>query len=315
MRFFKGESPPFRGVAYRPDGRALITATQGGRITLWDLDSGRELTRLKGHPGPPYRSIGIDAIAISPDCRLLAAAGDALRVWNLDTGEPLVGFDSPTAHSLRGAVFALGGSRLVAGIYYRWRHEARQQGLMVWDTADGTTLSALPAPGVAHPLTASPDGQSVFGDCNARPVRWHIPARQEHATQFATPSPSSAMAVSVPTGVVAQGTYRVVEIRDANGERLLAQWEAHKKGVFALAFSADGNLLATGSGDEVVKVWDVSGVAGVLADPNAAPLTAVPERGAYEWGLGPVRAIAFSPDGLTAAAVGDRVKFVVWDVE
>jgi WD40 repeat protein len=125
---------------------------------------------------------------------------------------------------------------------------------------------------------------------------------------------SSALAASPAAGVVAQGSYRTVEIRDATGERLLARWDAHKKGVFALAFSADGTLLATGGGDEVVKVWDVSGVAGVLADPNALPLTAIPERGAYEWRLGPVRAIAFSPDGLTAAAVGDRVKFVVWDL-
>jgi WD40 repeat protein len=314
MRFFKGQKPPYRGVAYRPDGRTLITATQSGVVTLWDLDAGRELTRLKGKPGPPYRMSDIEAMALSPDGRLLAAAGPTLRVWNLDSGALVEGFDAGEVPAFRGVTFALNGLRLVASINGGFSLAFGRAGLAQWVTADGSDLPVLPADSYARSLTASPDGESVFTESAARTVRWHLPTRQQYPTAFSVSSCSS-LASSPAAGVVAHGIYRTVEIRDANGERLLAQWEAHKKGVFALVFSADGTLLATGSGDEVVKVWDVSGVPSVLADPNAPPLTSMPERSAFEWGLGPVRALAFSPDGLTAAAVGDRVKFVVWDVE
>jgi WD40 repeat protein len=305
MRFLKGQQPPYRGVAYLPDGRALITATQSGVVTLWNLDGGSELTRLA------YRLVRIDSIALSPDGCLLAAAGDALTVWDVRAGAIAERFES--LPHLRGVAFALNGSRLVASIYHGFATAARECGLAMWDTVDGRALPRFPTDGSARWLTTGPDGQSVFGESGYRVARWHLPSETEHPTQLALTS-SSALAASPAAGVVAQGSYRTVEIRDATGERLLARWDAHKKGVFALAFSADGTLLATGGGDEVVKVWDVSGVAGVLADPNALPLTAIPERGAYEWRLGPVRAIAFSPDGLTAAAVGDRVKFVVWDL-
>jgi WD40 repeat protein len=116
MRFFKGEKPPFRGVAYRPDGRTLVTATQSGVVTLWDVESGRELARLKGRPGPPYRMSDIEAMALAPDGRLLAVAGPTLKVWNLDTGELAEGYDPGAIPAFRGVTFALGGSRLVASI-------------------------------------------------------------------------------------------------------------------------------------------------------------------------------------------------------
>src|SRR6266511_942915 len=110
MRFFKGEKPPYRGVAYRPNGRTLITATQSGVVTLWDLEAGRELAPLKGKPGHPYRLPRIDAMALSPDGRLLAATGNSLTVWNLDTGEEAAGFDSVNINAFRGVAFALNGA-------------------------------------------------------------------------------------------------------------------------------------------------------------------------------------------------------------
>jgi WD40 repeat protein len=311
MRLFKGQQPPYRGVVFRPDGRTLLTATQSGVVTLWDLDTGRELTRLKDRRGPPYRMSDIEAMALSPDGRLLAAAGPALRVWNLETGELVEGFDPGETPAFRAVTFALNGSRLVASINSMFSPGYRREGLAQWDTTDGSTLPVIP---VDHyygsSLTTSPDSESIF----VASGRLHLPTQQKYPTRF-TGSSCSSLASSPAAGVVAHGIYRAVEIHAPTGERLLASWEAHKKGVFALAFSADGKFLVTGSGDEVVKVWDVSGVAGVLADPNAPPLTLMPERSAHEWEIGPVRAVAFSPDGLTAAAVGDRVKFVVWDVE
>jgi WD40 repeat protein len=62
--------------------------------------------------------------------------------------------------------------------------------------------------------------------------------------------------------------------------------------VFAVAFSPDGTLLATASGDNTARLWDP------VTGECVRTLTGHPE---------PVFAVAFSPDGtLLATASGDK---------
>jgi WD40 repeat protein len=68
--------------------------------------------------------------------------------------------------------------------------------------------------------------------------------------------------------------------------------KSHSKAVTSLAFSNDSRLLATGSYDSIIKLWDVATMSELITLQNN-PI--------------PVRAIAFSPDvTLLASAGGDR---------
>jgi WD40 repeat protein len=73
-----------------------------------------------------------------------------------------------------------------------------------------------------------------------------------------------------------------------------------RKHFTAIAFHPSGKYLAATSNDETVKFYDV-------ATWTVAKV--------YRWEIGRMRSIAFSRDGMIAAAGGDRGEVVVWDLD
>jgi WD40 repeat protein len=73
-----------------------------------------------------------------------------------------------------------------------------------------------------------------------------------------------------------------------------------KKHFTGLAFHPSGRYLAATSNDGTVKFYDTTTWKMVQA---------------FNWEVGRLRSLAFSPDGMLAAAGGDKGKIVVWDVD
>jgi WD40 repeat protein len=72
--------------------------------------------------------------------------------------------------------------------------------------------------------------------------------------------------------------------------------------VNAAAFTPDGHVLATGSEDGKVILWDTSNPDGTV---RSTPLEGHTEA---------VKAVAFASDGRTLATAGDDGKVIIWDV-
>ena len=70
-------------VAISPDSRKLLTATNDGHVSLWELSSPDV---FKG-PVKSHRGFPIQCVAFSPDGLIFASGGDdqSIRVWNSES--------------------------------------------------------------------------------------------------------------------------------------------------------------------------------------------------------------------------------------
>lgn len=74
-------------LCYAPDGSRIVTADSGGTLKFWDARNGRELLAIPGEARPDLAGEGAktNSIAFSPDGKLLAVAGDGLRLLDAST--------------------------------------------------------------------------------------------------------------------------------------------------------------------------------------------------------------------------------------
>lgn len=76
------------GIAFSPDGRLLALATDGERVPVVEVATGRERLAVR-HGG--FLSWGAWGVVFSPDGRWLATCGAReARIWDADTGKQLL---------------------------------------------------------------------------------------------------------------------------------------------------------------------------------------------------------------------------------
>src|SRR5262249_25523615 len=146
----------------------------------------------------------------------------------------------------------------------------------------------------------------------ALPSRELSHAEDEVMAVALSPDPSTPLLVTGGS----RGVVRVWNVQ--TGERLFPRPEhkvkaAHADDVWAVSFSPDGRLFATGSRDETVKIWDANRFEVVRTlDWNTS--AGVPGKaGSHRR----VRSLAFSTDGqqlLVGGGGGGQGAAVLWQV-
>jgi len=178
--------------------------------------------------------------------------------------------------------------------------------LWVWDLSSGLEpdhLLRLDNPPTVPSLSFSPDGHTLAAGSGFGLIRlWDIPAgglvREMQA------SDNAVVAVYSPDGsVLAAGSsgfgpdYAVRLWNPATGE-ILHTLEGHTNDVQGLAFSPDGQLLASCDGDGFTRLWDAG---------TGQPLQVLQQDAR-------VYDVAFSPDGTRLATGGSDGLIWVWGI-
>lgn len=145
-RELKGHTKQVFQMAFRPDGKYLVTASQDGSARIWDLKSLDSPPRLLEHSG-----MVIDA-QFSPDGARVATVGadKTAKIWDVESPEqtPLI-FEGHSSVVER-VVFSPNGQHLATA---GWDRTAR-----IWDVGTGKELLKLTHNHEVNDLHFSADG-------------------------------------------------------------------------------------------------------------------------------------------------------------
>jgi RNA polymerase sigma factor (sigma-70 family) len=261
-----------------PSGKLAPAGSMDQTIRLWSPTTGKQI-RIVGD-----RCDAVTSVAFSPDGRLLASAhrDGSLALWDPHTGRNVRRWQGH-AFAAASVAFSPDGKRLASGSF--WGSAVR-----LWDVASGAELQASDAHQSSVDLVRwLPDGKTLVSiDHLCRTLWWDL-ATQRPRRQVARPTPSwSAFALSADGKMLATGGFpdchvRLAEIDSDKPGRVLGK---HQNQIQVMVLSPDGRLLASGSRDEAIRLWDVE--AGKQVRQFEGP-------GQIAGGL------AFAPDGKTLA--------------
>ena len=246
-------------TAFAPDGAVLLTGEADGTCRLWNAADGRLLRTLDAHRDRITGAVFTDA-----GRRLLTASADNTVVqWDTAAGREAP--DRTLSHPAPVTSLAVDAAGRVA------LTGCGDGNVRIWDLAEARLIGVLHQAESAVVVDLSADGRWALA---AEPVRgivrtWDLGTKREPA-----PPGDAAEAERPPLLDLAARGELVWSARfSPDGTRILTVggngamlWDARTGAevqgfyphgaVAAVDFAADGRLIATGSWDHSVKIWD-----------------------------------------------------------
>ncbi|OAI47597.1 hypothetical protein AYO44_01590 [Planctomycetaceae bacterium SCGC AG-212-F19] len=293
-------------LEFSPDGRSLVAPCRDG-VQIW-------------HDGlaAPKPSVVLDhreiwAVRFTPDGRQMVLGGErgSLIFHDLQTGKFL---NVPLKLEDAGVWLECtpdGKSLLVAQVDYLKKPPGRiscfklvKPTTPVWSITTARNITT-------GPLFLAKGNQFVIFEWHADPPDdyWQVAVTRKTRTggpvaeKRVVGEASFYSPIVSPDRTLIAGRLRgwlAILKTNALGKQPVKVSNDGKKEFTGLAFHPSGRYLAATSNDATVKLYDTA---------------TWKVHTAFDWKIGRLRSVAFSPDGMRAAAGGDSGKIVIWDVD
>lgn len=191
---------------------------------------------------------------------------------------------------------------------------SRDSTVRMWSSATGEALHTLTGhQGPARAVAFSPDGRLLAsGGADATVRLWDAATGQAVRVMSGHEGPVLALVFSPDGRLLATGgSDATVRIWDPATGEMLHTATGHGGIVSAVVFSRDGSRLAAGSADATARVWDLTWP-GPGHRPGSVPAVDVRASRVLTGHQGPVRALAFTPDGSRLLTCGNDRTLRIW---
>ncbi len=330
---FDSHKQMIRQVAFNPKGNRLASADEDRRMILWNLATGSELRSwsltqsaksIAFHPTKPLlasagwdgvlrlwnvddksasaepinvyqqRSLPLNHVVFSADGLTLATAGEdgALNVWDVYE-KPATGLTPRCTYRVGDPQFrlAFAGLDRIVGL-------GKNDRLSVWNAAEDPEAEVHTDPTPINHLLRADNDNWVLMHPQAIAVWSGTPRMQTRLWPLA--DLRETLAVCLLDGsllALSAEDETFIRIFDFAQGKEIARFAGHEKPVAALAYHRERKILASGSGDLSIRLWNLEGrVLHVLSGHEQD-----------------VNDLAFSNDGWLASASEDR-SVRLWDL-
>jgi WD40 repeat protein len=232
------------GVSLAPDGSRFLTCGQEPNARLWTADGNvvREL--------PGGTSGWVEHVAWAPSGgRLATAAGRTVRIWNAE-GEPIVETE-PLASTVTALAWRADGTALAATCY---------GGVHILPFVPGAKARHLVWKGSLISLAWSPDAKVVACGSQDSSVHFWRLATGQDSQMSGYPFKLKSLAWDSESKLLATAGDATITVWDFRGKgpegTRPMQLEGHKGVATRLVFSPKRGILASGSQDTSVMLWE-----------------------------------------------------------
>ena len=296
----EGHQGTVTSVKHSPNGKLLASASQDGKIRIWQRDGKLTQPPLTGHEQ------GVFSVSFSSDGKFLIAASfdNTITFWrynsqnNLFEERPFLTVTDTDTKIIRS--FALSPNNQILATGY-------QNGKVKLQTLKGENLQKNQQEIQAHnakiwSLNFSPDGKTFATASADKTVKlWNLDGKvlktlKSHEDEVLS------VAFSPDGKLLASGSKdNTVKLWDLSG-KLLHTFKGHTNEVLDVRFSGDGKLLASAGADDTVRVWSNQ-------EKSKQEIYTFKGHG------GKASEVSFSPDGQTLATASADKAVKLWRLD
>ena len=300
----------FFSPTFSPDGGTLAMRSQrpthghnvgtkvlGSTIHLWEVSTGTDVRTISGHESKVY------SLAFSSDSQILASSGEnVISLWDVRSETLIRQFEERGIGSL---AFSPNGQLLIS---------TGGRSISLYEVATGNLRYSMDLP--RHPWVADLKFTSNdtftgvvlvdrFFSWNAHVYSWDVAtatAKRLNEDRISGVNPPFARSSNGLTLAAQNGPSNVewIGVWNIPTGKELYELHGHTEPPSSLAFSPDGQTLASGSHDHTIRLWDVA---------TGTEMYTLREHHGSVFGL------AFSPDGLTLASTSIDGTVLLWDMQ